>query len=155
MKHSRFVAIRLALVFPVLAVVICLPASTPAANVSGEIRSASYWLDQGALLSAYGNYDAAVKSYQKVLELAPNTPDALFQMGVCYGELRLYDQAISAMTAAIDQKPGEGAYYYGRGRIHLLAGDREQAMNDFMEAGVLGHTDARQFLEAQNGVAWE
>ena len=50
------------------------------------------------------------------------------------------------MTRAIDLEAGQGAYYYGRGRVYLLADEEAQAMRDFMEAGFLGHPDALAYL---------
>jgi tetratricopeptide (TPR) repeat protein len=138
-------------VYGIVAMVIC----QPCAAADATTRTASQWLDNGALLSAYGNYDGAIKSYRKALELTPDATDAMFQLGVCYGEVGMYDQAIHLISQAIDRRPGVGAYYYGRGRVYLVAGNREEAMNDFMEAGVLGHQDARHFLESQSGVTWE
>lgn len=155
MNANRSVYLLPILIWVAAVAVIGSPAGTRAADADGEAQNAAYWMDNGALLSAYGNYDAAIKSYRKALELDPASADAHFQLGVCYGELRMFEQAVTFMTHAIDLRPGFGAYYYGRGRIHLLAGEREQAMNDFMEAGVLGHPDARVFLETQSGVTWE
>ncbi len=143
--------LRLFMVFGIAAMVLC----QPGAAADAATRTASQWLDKGALLSAYGNYEAAINSYRKALELNPDATDAMFQLGVCYGEIGMHDQAIQLIDQAIDRRPATGAYYYGRGRVHLLSGNREQAMGDFMEAGVLGHQDARHFLENQSGVTWE
>jgi hypothetical protein len=49
--------------------------------------------------------------------------------------------------------PTNGAYFYGRGRVYLLAGDADLAMKDFMEAGFLGNEDARVYLQ-HAGVDW-
>jgi hypothetical protein len=49
--------------------------------------------------------------------------------------------------------PTNGAYFYGRGRVYLLAGDTDLAMKDFMEAGFLGNEDARAYLK-HAGVDW-
>ena len=113
----------------------------------------AYWMDRGGLFSAYGSYKAAVRSYQKALDLAPDSAEAHFQLGVAYGELRQFDAAISAMSRAIDRMPGHGPFYYGRARVYLLAGDEDLAMKDFMEAGFLGHEDARTYLK-RAGVDW-
>jgi hypothetical protein len=113
-----------------------------------------YWYDRGGLQSAYGAYAAAARSYQKAIALAPRYADAHFQLGVTYGELRQFEAAIKAMTRAIDLDADKGAYYYGRGRVYLLAGEEAQAMRDFMEAGFLGNPDARAYLSAA-GVSLE
>ncbi len=113
-----------------------------------------YWYRRGGLQSAYGAYQAAVKSYRKAVSLAPRYADAHFQLGVAYGELRQFEAAVKAMTQAIDLNGDKGSYYYGRGRVLLLAGEDEEAMRDFMEAGFRGHADARAYLKAA-GVSLE
>jgi tetratricopeptide (TPR) repeat protein len=94
-----------------------------------------------------------VRSFQKALDLAPDLAEAHFQMGVAYGELGRYEAAVNAISRAIDRLPANGAYYYGRARVYLLAGDEDLAMKDFMEAGFLGNEDARAYLKRQ-GVDW-
>ncbi len=132
------------------------PAATAEAAVTSPPAAAdtprpqeqpAYWYDQGGLQSAYGAYTAATRSYRKAVELAPRYADAHFQLGVAYGELRQFEAAIQAMTRAIDLEAGQGAYYYGRGRVYLLADEEEQAMRDFMEAGFRGHPDALAYLK--------
>jgi Flp pilus assembly protein TadD len=111
-------------------------------------KTAAYWMDRGGLLSAYGNYTAAVRSYREALALNPDLTEAYFQMGVAYGELGQVAAALDAVSRAIDRMPTNGAYFYGRGRIYLRAGETDLAMKDFMEAGFLGNEDARIYLEA-------
>ncbi|MDJ0884502.1 MAG: tetratricopeptide repeat protein [Desulfobacterales bacterium] len=113
-----------------------------------------HWYRRGGLHSAYGAYKAAATSYRKAIELSPRYADAHFQLGVVYGEMRQFEPAIRAMTRAIDLDDDKSAYYYGRGRVYLLAGEEEQAMRDFMEAGFLGNRDARAYLK-EAGVSLE
>lgn len=131
------------------------PPATPKQPLAPEIlNTPAYWMDRGGLLSAYGSYQAAVRSYQKALDLAPGLAEAHFQQGVAFGELGQFDAAIRAISRAIDQMPDHGPYYYGRARVYLLAGDEDLAMNDFMEAGFRGHEDARAYLKGA-GVDWD
>ena len=44
-------------------------------------------------------------------------------------------------------KPNSGLYLYGRGRVHLLAGDKENATKDFKKAAELDDEDAWTYLE--------
>jgi tetratricopeptide (TPR) repeat protein len=120
-----------------------------------DIRdTAAYWMDRGGLLSAYGNYRGAARSFQKALELAPDRAEGHFQLGVAYGELGRFDAAINAISRAIDRMPANGAYFYGRARVYLLAGDEELAMKDFMEAAFLGDEKARTYLK-HAGMDWQ
>jgi tetratricopeptide (TPR) repeat protein len=117
-------------------------------------NTTAFWMDRGGLLSAYGNYKGAVRSYQKALDLVPDLAEAHFQQGVAYGELEQFGSAVSAITRAIDLRPTNGAYFYGRARVYLRAGDEDLAMKDFMEAGFLGNEDARAYLKSA-GVDWQ
>jgi tetratricopeptide (TPR) repeat protein len=118
------------------------------------VNTPAYWMDRGGLLSAYGNYKGAVRCFQKALDLAPDLVEAHFQKGVAYGEMGQFDAAVGAISRAIDRMPTNGAYFYGRGRVYLLAGDTDLAMKDFMEAGFLGNEDARVYLK-HAGVDWK
>ena len=113
----------------------------------------AYWMDRGGLLAAYGNYTAAARCYQKAIDLAPDRAEAYFQLGVAYGEMGRLEAAVKAISQAIDRDPANGAYFYGRGRVYLLAGEENLAMKDFMEAGFLGNKDARNYLK-HAGVDW-
>ncbi len=128
--------------------------AAPSAAERRQTDDPDYWYRRGGLQSAYGAYQAAVKSYRKVIELAPRHADAHFQLGVSYGEMRQFEAAVKAMSQAIDLDDDKGAYYYGRGRVFLLAGQEDEAMRDFMEAGFRGHSDARAYLNAA-GVSLE
>jgi tetratricopeptide (TPR) repeat protein len=125
----------------------------PTAPTPEMVNTPAYWMDRGGLLSAYGNYKGAVRCFQKALDLAPDLVEAHFQQGVAYGEMGQFEAAIGAISRAIDRMPTNGAYFYGRGRAYLLAGDTDLAMKDFMEAGFLGNEDARAYLK-HAGVDW-
>ncbi|MBW2298444.1 MAG: hypothetical protein JRF32_12655, partial [Deltaproteobacteria bacterium] len=47
----------------------------------------------------------------------------------------------------IQVNPDKGTYYYGRGRVHLLSGEKDRAMEDFEHAAELGDPDAQRFLD--------
>jgi tetratricopeptide (TPR) repeat protein len=122
--------------------------TAPAAAERRELEAhPDYWYDRGGLQSAYGAYKAAAHSYRQAVARAPRHADAHFQLGVTHGEMHQFEAAIKAMTRAIDLDADNSAYYYGRGRVFLLAGEEVPAMRDFMEAGFLGNPDARAYLK--------
>jgi predicted Zn-dependent protease len=120
------------------------PSPTPIGALP-EAAVTSY--DQGALLYTYGNSNAAINSFQKVLKDDPQNASALYSLGISYSALGRYDDAISSINQAIDMSPEKGSYYYGRGNAHLLAGEKDSAMADFEKAAELGDEDARDYLE--------
>jgi tetratricopeptide (TPR) repeat protein len=111
------------------------------------VKNADYWFDKGALCATYGNDKAAIKYFQKVIELDPKRSGAYFEQGISYGQLEQFDKAIPLIDKAIAMEPENGLFIYGRGRVHLLAGYREKAMADFKKAAELDDEDAQAYLE--------
>ncbi|KPJ76316.1 MAG: hypothetical protein AMJ54_12020 [Deltaproteobacteria bacterium SG8_13] len=128
------------------------PTGFPATQQGGEgaeIKDADYWFNRGVLLSVYGNEKAAIGAFQQAVTLAPQWSSPLFQMGVAFGENGQYAEALSAINKAIELDTGQGAYYYGRARVHLLSGDAPRARADFQKAADLGDQDAIRYLNKQ------
>ena len=110
-------------------------------------KNADYWFDKGALCATYGNDQAAIEYYKKVISLDPARSDAYFAQGISYGQLEKFDRALTLVNKAIEMEPANGLYIYGRGRVHLLAGDKDKAMADFQRAAELNDEDALNYLE--------
>ena len=147
-------------IFGLLALV--LVALGPAANAAGsstlktskgaaaasESRDPNYWFQKGALCATYGNNQAAVNYFGKVIALDSSHSGAYFSQGVSYGQLGNYARAVEAINRAIEMKPQNGLYYYGRGRVYLLAGEKEKALADFRKAADFGDEDAQIYLKS-------
>jgi Flp pilus assembly protein TadD len=58
-----------------------------------------------------------------------------------------YQKAISQINRALKLEPQNGMYYYGRGRVYLLSGDKTKAMEDFKKAADLQDEDALNYLD--------
>jgi tetratricopeptide (TPR) repeat protein len=117
-----------------------------AAGVSGDVSSANYWFQKGALCSTYGNNKAAVGYFGKAIALDPRHSGAYFSQGVSYGQLGMYAKGVASINRALEIEPQNGLFYYGRARVYLLSGDKEKAMPDFRKAAQLGDEDAQAFL---------
>jgi uncharacterized protein YbaP (TraB family) len=118
------------------------------AGVTEENQSETQkWYEKGILYTVYGNDQAAIPYFQKVIDSNPSHSDAYFQLGVSYGETGAYQKAISAIDKAIELNSEKDDYYYGRGRIYLLSGEKETALKDFKQAAAMGSKDAKNYLE--------
>ena len=111
------------------------------------VKNADYWFDKGALCATYGNDPAAIKFFKKAITLDPNRSGAYFEQGISYGQLEEFGKAIPLINKAIEMEPQNGLYIYGRGRVHLLAGDQEKAMADFKKAAALDDEDAQAYMK--------
>jgi tetratricopeptide (TPR) repeat protein len=106
-----------------------------------------YWLDQGGLFSAYGNYPAAVRAYEKSLALNPRNSEALFGLGVALGAMTDYDGALANIDRAIRMAPDNGRYLYGRAWVLMLSGRTDESLSVFRRASELGDMDAQMYLK--------
>jgi tetratricopeptide (TPR) repeat protein len=120
-------------------------ASTSVMPTAG-VRDADYWVDRAGLCATYGNDKAAVRLYQKAVDLDPEKSEAYFGMGLAYGSLGEFDKALEAVNMSISLNSQKALYYYGRGRIYLLSGQKDQAMEDIRIAAEKGNLDARRYL---------
>jgi len=109
-------------------------------------KNARYWYDKGALLETYANHRGAIRCLKKSIELDPEQSNAYFLMGVAFGEIGEFDQAVASINRAIEKKPDNGTYYYARGRVLLLSGNQKAAMLDIRKAAGLGSSDAKAYL---------
>ena len=78
----------------------------------------------------------------------PQNSAAFFNLAVSYGETGRYSRAIDAINRAISLDPKNGAYYYARGWIHQLSGEKGQAESDMKRASELGSADAKAYLKS-------
>jgi|GEM_PF-2443855 len=113
------------------------------------VKNADYWFNQGVRFAVYGNQKAAIASFKKAVELAPQWSSAYFQLGVAYGEIGKYDAALKSIDRAIELDANKGTYYYGKGRVLLLSGKFLQAQEELKKAAALGDKDAMRYLEKQ------
>lgn len=111
--------------------------------------TAQFWLDKGLLYATYGNDAEAIKFYKKALQIEPENPKALFNIGISYSTLGKYDLAVFALNQAIFLAPNNGDYHYGLGWAYLLKGESAKAMEYIGTAADLGNADARKYLKKE------
>ena len=85
--------------------------------------------------------------FAQVIKLDSKRSGAYFEQGISYGQLGQFEKAIPLVNKAIEMEPENGLYFYGRARVHLLAGDQEKAMTDFKKAAELDDEDAQAYME--------
>ena len=118
-------------------------------------KDVTYWQNQGDLTATYGNDKAAIRYYKKALQLDPDNSRIYYKLGVSYGETGQYKQAIASIDKALSKDSQTGLYFYGRGRVYLLSGDKESAVEDFKRAAVLGDRDAQDYLRNVLHMEWQ
>jgi len=98
---------------------------------SANATRAETYLNDGKACREKKNYDCAVNSYNKAIELNPQYVDAYYSRGIVYDDKGDYDQAIRDYTKAIELDPQYAEAYYNRGYAYDNKGDHEQAIKDY------------------------
>ncbi len=84
-----------------------------------------------------GDITGAIGEFKKGLLLDPADVNLHNSLGVCYGVLKDYSNALTAFENAIWLAPEEMMAIYNKGYILLSKGSREQALEYFLEANAL------------------
>ena len=97
------------------------------------------------------NFLAAIKEYDKALEINPELVDAIYNRGKSYHGLGKYENSIKDFTTLINKNPGNDEYYVLRSSSYIAMAIEKQAnplTNDPAENDYqLSITDATKALE--------
>ena len=88
-------------------------------------------LDEGNKLFYEGKYEDAIKLYNEVIELKPNSNVAYNNRGFVYYLLKQYERAIQDLDKAIELNSNDAAPYGNRGYVYFDLGQYERALHDF------------------------
>jgi len=142
------------LILPVLLLLVVAPltaatgpqSQSATATATDMAQKARPWSEKGAICAAYGNHKGAVRYFSRAISQDPTVAYYFFERGVSLGEMGRYADALQDIDHAIRLAPHRPAYYYGRGWVHLLAGENEKALADFKQAAKGGNQDAIAYL---------
>jgi tetratricopeptide (TPR) repeat protein len=73
------------------------------------------WRKQGLIWSADDNPEAALASYDRALEIKPDSHEAWYGRGTALPKLERYEEAIASYDRALKIKPNSHEAWYGRG----------------------------------------
>ena len=97
-------------------------------------REAAIHNNRGLVYRDEGNYDLAIESFTKALELNPDFAKAYTNRAVTYQCKGLFDRAIADHTQAIELKPDLAEVYVNRGAAYGERGDYDRAIADHTKA---------------------
>jgi len=113
---------------------------TPGADVYNNL---------GSLFYVQGDIERAVEHYQRALEIHPNFPDALYNMGIYYLQNKQYAKAEEFLNKSTEVRPGyaQGQYYLGA--VLALQNKHREAMERLGKALELARTNGQEDLIEQ------
>jgi Tfp pilus assembly protein PilF len=86
-------------------------------------------------------FDAAASSFRRALDLAPDQPDVMHELGVALLASGAKADALGLLDRAAALRPGEAAYIADAGFAHLRAGDLEAARERLRIASAIDSAD--------------
>ena len=102
--------------------------------------------NRGLAYADMGQYDAAIKDYDKAIELKSDYAVAYNNRGIAYADMGQYDVAIKDYDKAIELKSDDYDVYYNRGNALNGKGQYDAAIKDYDKAIEL----KSDFAEAYN-----
>lgn len=110
---------------------------------------------RGNTYNKLGNYQQAIKDFDKSILLNPKYPEAYHNRGTAYREIGEQQLAIKDFDTAIKLSPKYTEAYYNRGNAHNSLGNYQQAIKDFSEVIKLNPPLTRLVIAYNNrGVAY-
>lgn len=89
---------------------------------------------KGKIEAALGHTDEACSCFDKLMENNPFNETAYLMKGRMLGELKKLPEAEKLYTEAIELMPDKAVFYQERGRIRLLNGNKNGAIDDMKKA---------------------
>ncbi len=93
------------------------------------------------------DWAAAAQAYAAALEIIPNNPQALTNLGLAYYQLQQYDEALAAYQRAVQAAPNDPIPYEKTGELSERLGHLKQAVTYFLKAAEL-HLKQRNIEKA-------
>src|SRR5580658_10607755 len=99
--------------------------------IEGGEESAEIFAAKGHIQFELEQYDDAIKTYEKLLNLAPRHATANFNLGICYEKLGRWQEATDAFTKALEVDPQREEAQLGLGICLLHQEKPEPAIGYF------------------------
>jgi eukaryotic-like serine/threonine-protein kinase len=97
-------------------------------------RESQYWHRLGVIQHALAQYDEAVTSLTKAVELQPDLWESWHWRGIAFGSLGQWDKAVADQTRAIALKPDHSWSWHQRGVAYSRLAQWEKAIADHSKA---------------------
>lgn len=92
-----------------------------------EKTEADVWFKRGVEQCFAGDFEKAIASYDKAIEIKPDDYDAWFMRGVALGNLERFEKAIASYHKVIEIKPDDYEVWFNRG----IAAGKSISFNQF------------------------
>ncbi|MGD2099812.1 MAG: tetratricopeptide repeat protein [Desulfobacterales bacterium] len=91
----------------------------------------------GDQLFEKGDINGSINEFQQALKMDPANINVHNSLGVCYGLMGKYEKAKLEFKAAVKLDHAEVMAWYNMGFIHMLKGNRHEALDLFLKANAI------------------
>ena len=91
-------------------------------------------MNRGNILDIKGEYDLAIKDFDRAIQLEPKFALAYYNRGIAHFNKGDFDKAIEDYTTAIELDPQLAPTYNNRGVVYFNKGDFDKAIEDYTTA---------------------
>lgn len=98
-----------------------------------QLTAWDYWR-QGRNFYDSTQYQDAIESYTKAIELEPENAVFYNDCGCAYESMNMHDKAIEEYETAMELNPNEAIFYCNRGDAYSNLGSYDKAFNDYKKA---------------------
>jgi tetratricopeptide (TPR) repeat protein len=121
----------------VFLIALAVPITTPVLSRADEFetkREANEYFKEGEEEYRKGDYEAAIKMFEKCLSKDPANIDAQYNIGICRLDMGEDDAALEAFRAALEIEEGYSDAYYNIGRLFHVRHDYDTAIRQYEKA---------------------
>ncbi|PSB41643.1 prenyltransferase [Cyanosarcina cf. burmensis CCALA 770] len=101
---------------------------------ASTIDEAEAWFNQGVRQALAGDFEEAIATYDKALNINPNNDLAWFGRGVALEKLGQYEEALATYDKALNINPNNNLAWFGRGVALVNLGRVEEAIATYDKA---------------------
>jgi tetratricopeptide (TPR) repeat protein len=95
------------------------------------VRASQLWHEKGLIHAMGKEYEQAIASWDRALEIKPDDPEAWTNRGNALGNLGRYEEAIASFDQALEFKPDYHVAWFIRGIALVNLGRYEQAIASY------------------------
>jgi Flp pilus assembly protein TadD len=121
------------------------PTDTPVPTA--DVTQVSIFIEDGDTFAQFGMDDRAIEAYQRALEIAPDSVNALMGRGLSLFNLGEYEESILDYSLVLEIAPGNVDAHYNRGLAYGLTNRPAMAIEDFTQVITITPDDAEAYVE--------
>jgi len=104
-------------------------------------KDSSVYFYLGIACANKKEYDKAIESYKKAVEINPKKDKIYYNMGITYATLKEYDRAIGAYKKAVEINPKDDKAYYNMGITYANIEEYDKAIEAYKKAVEINSKD--------------